>query len=134
MSRESDLFEMEMAAKFGLHGFWASIFPKAHDGSQPADIITLNHKGQHLVDAKLCANDRFVFSRMEDNQIHAMDWFEKRCGGHGWFAIKYCKEDQIYMVSNHFLLRLQEEGYKSIGKIPEQFRWENWINDYCDRR
>ena len=89
MSKASDKFENDLVEILGRHGFWATIFPKRHDGSQPCDIIAINNKGKHLIDAKLCSNNRFEFRRMEDNQVSSILYFKKRCNGKGWFALKY---------------------------------------------
>ena len=126
--REANAFEEELTKILGIHGFWASIFPKAADGSQPADVIALNFYGKHLIDAKVCEKGRFVFSRMEDNQISAMTMFEARCNGRGWFALKY--PDNIYILPFKYLLELRDVvGSKSISKIPEDYTMENWLYD-----
>lgn len=127
--KEANAFEERMTKILGEHGFWASIFPKANDGSQPADIIALNRTYSHLIDAKVCSNGRFVFSRMEDNQLHAMKTFEEKCGGHGWFALLF-PEDRIYMVPYRALVELQIMGDKSMSKVPEDLSLEKWLNDY----
>lgn len=127
--KEANAFEEELAKILGNNGFWASIFPKAADGSQPADIIALNFYGKHLIDAKVCSKGRFVFSRMEDNQINAMALFAQRCGGRGWFALKY-PEDKLYMVPIEYLLDMQNSGCKSMSKIPDSFGMEDWVYDF----
>lgn len=126
--REANAFEEELTKILGFNGFWASIFPKAADGSQPADVIALNFYGKHLIDAKVCEKGRFVFSRMEDNQISAMTMFEERCNGRGWFALKY--PDNIYILPFKYLIELRDVvGSKSISKIPEDYTMENWLYD-----
>ena len=130
--KEANAFENELAEILGHNGFWASVFPKAADGSQPADIIALNFYGRHLIDAKVCSKGRFVFERMEDNQISAMTKFEEKCGGRGWFALKY--PDEIYILPYKYLLELRDVvGSKSISKIQEDFTLENWIYDHTIR-
>lgn len=133
MSKESDAFERELCETLGRCGFWASIFPKAHDGSQPADIIAINKDGKHLIDAKLCANGRFEFRRMEENQVSAMRLFEERAGGKGWFAVKY-PDGVVYMLSQKDLELFETVlGMRSIKEIPESCELENWIYGYRDR-
>lgn len=131
MSKASNEFENSLCEYFGQFGFWSSIFPKRHDGSQPADIIALNRKGKHLIDAKDCVSGRFVLNRMEDNQIHAMEWFAKKCGGNGWFAVKF-PDDSVYIIPIEYLQRLHDEGIKSITTVPQTFSLENWINGNID--
>lgn len=131
MSRESNEFESEIAEKLGERGFWATVVPKGKDGSQPADIIALNHKGKHLIDAKLCKSGRFNFERMEDNQRTSMLFFAKRCGGKGWFALKF-PDDSIYIVEDYYLKVLEASGKKSVRELPEEYKLENWLNEYSD--
>ena len=126
--KDANSFENEIAEILGNNGFWASVFPKASDGSQPADVIAINFYGKHLIDAKLCSKGRFVFSRMEENQIRAMKLFGERCCGEGWFALKY-PDDEIYIVPVGYLLEMQSMGCKSITKIPEDFSFKNWLID-----
>lgn len=130
--REGTKWENELLQILGQQGFWASSFPKANDGSQPADIIALNKNGAHLIDAKVCSRPRFDLNRMEENQLHSMKVFNDRCDGLGWFAIKY-PDDRYYMLPCKYLELLMEEGAKSVSKISESFTLENWIYGYRDR-
>lgn len=128
---EGSRFEERVAEILGKNGFWATVIPKGKDGSQPADIVAVNHRGSYLIDAKLCSYQRFVFSRMEDNQLSAMDRFEECTNGRGWFAIGY-PGDRIYMIEKFRLCMLRDSGMKSLGAIPDRFRMENWLNENVD--
>lgn len=130
MSKESNKFEYEVAEILGHHGFWAHVCAKAADGSQPCDIIAINRKGKHLIDAKLCASGRFTLNRVEDNQLHSILWFKKRCNGMGWFAIKF--QDDIYMVDSDYIEAMIEHGVKSFSKISDNFKLESWLNAFTD--
>ena len=130
--KEGWKLEEKVAEILGEHGFWATVIPKGKDGSQPADIIAVNHRGKHLIDAKDCKYPRFVLSRMEDNQKSSMDFFLERSGGSGWFAIGY-PDNKIYMVEKFKLCMLQEAGAKSIGKIPDSLRIEVWLREHSDK-
>ena len=132
MSKDYRDFENDLCQCLGKHGFWAHVFARSNSGSQPCDIIAVNHKGKHLIDAKVCSRKRFVFERMEDNQIAAIEWFSKTCGGEGWFALHY-GEDEIYILNYRYIQKLMEEGAMSIGKVPEEFRLENWLHGNIDR-
>lgn len=129
--KEAADFENLVAEILGEHGFWATVIPKADDGTQPCDIIAVNHNGKHLIDAKLCKSPRFVFERMEDNQLSSIEEFVRRSGGYGWFAIGY-PDDKIYMVPSWKLCMLRDSGHKSIGIIPANLRIEVWLHEYCD--
>ena len=119
-------FEEALVKELGVHGFWASLFPKAKDGSQPCDVIALNECGAHLIDAKDCQKGKFPFSRIEDNQRSSMERFTKLRCGKCWFAIQY--PTGIYMISYQVIKMLEEKGHKSIGNIPEEYSLEKWID------
>lgn len=127
--RGSEL-ENKLWKTLGAYGFWCHIFAKARDGSQPADIIAINHKGCHLIDAKECKSKRFNFSRREDNQVNSMDFLSIRSGGHGWFAIEM--NDKIYMLPKELLDSLYETGMRSISKISDEYLLEYWLDAYKD--
>lgn len=129
--KDGSAFENELVKILGERGMWASIFPKADDGSQPADIIAVNRLGKHLIDAKVCSNKRFVFSRAEDNQRSSMDFFKRRAEGMGWFAVKY-PDGTIYMLPKAYIEYKEQIGDKSVGEIAEYYKLEYWLNVYCD--
>lgn len=129
--KDASQFEETVAMILGQHGFWATVIPKGKDGSQPCDIICANHKGVHLIDAKLCQGGRFNFSRMEDNQLNSIDALLERAGGQGWFALGY-PGDKIYMVPKWKLCMLRDSGARSVGKIPDSLRIEVWLHEHSD--
>lgn len=133
MSKYKDAsdFEELIVEILGQHGFWASKFPPDKDGTQPCDVIAMNHKGKHLIDAKLCSSPRFKLERMEDNQISSIDAFVEKCGGRGWFAIGY-PDDKIYMIEKWRLCMIRDAGAKSISKIPDNLRIEVWLREHSD--
>jgi Holliday junction resolvase len=119
-------FENWIVNYFGSKGYWASAFPKANDGSQPADVIALNSKRKCLIDAKVCSTGRFVLSRMEENQLHSMEMFTEKCGGNGYFALEF--PEGKYLVSVKKLLRIQSEGKKSVTP-SDLYEWEKLDED-----
>lgn len=99
-------FESELCEILFDNGFWVHLL-NANKAGQPADIIAVRNKVAHLIDAKVCSDNTFPLSRVEENQDLAMD-FWKDCGnGCGWFALKLLG-NQIYMV-NHYVIK----SYKS---------------------
>ena len=72
------VFECEFCEILAIDGFW-SHFMGGNRNGQPADIIAVRNKKAYLIDAKDCKNDRFVLSRIEDNQHMAMRKWEL-CG------------------------------------------------------
>ena len=89
-------FEQELCDILYEHGFWVHNMAMNKSG-QPADVIAVKNNRAYLIDAKVCSNNNFPFSRIEDNQAMAMDLW-KDCGnGIGWFALK--TSEGIYMLS-----------------------------------
>lgn len=90
-------FEQELCDKLSEYGFWCHCMAMNKSG-QPADIIAVRNKHAHLIDAKVVSSSRgFTLSRIEENQDLAMDLWEQRGNGQGWFAIKLPNEE-IYMI------------------------------------
>lgn len=91
-------FETEFCELLFQHGFWCHNMAQNAAG-QPADVIAVKGKTAYLIDCKVCSNNRFPLSRVEENQHFAMETW-KACGnGEGWFALKV--EDEIIMIP-HF--------------------------------
>jgi Holliday junction resolvase len=65
---------------------------------QPADVIAVKNKIAYLIDAKVVSTSRgFALSRVEENQDLAMDLWNERGNGQGWFAFKL-PTNEIYMI------------------------------------
>ena len=96
-----DSFEQELCEKLSEHGFWSHCMAMNKAG-QPADIIAVKNKKAYLIDAKVCSNNVFPLSRVEDNQDLAMDLWNEKGNGQGWFALKL--KDKIYMIP-HFCIK-----------------------------
>lgn len=72
-------YENKVAQILYDNGYWVTLLGATHTG-QPADIIAIKGSEFALLDAKLCLRDRFELSRIEPNQIRAMNTLEKRSG------------------------------------------------------
>ena len=79
-------FEREFCEILAIDGFWSHFMGDNRNG-QPADIIAVRNKKAYLIDAKDCKNDRFVLSRIEDNQHMAMRCWEICGNNQGLFAL-----------------------------------------------
>lgn len=86
-------------------GFWVHNFALKKSG-QPADVIAVKNGSAILIDCKVCENDNFQLSRIEENQKLSMDLWLKCCNGQGWFALKTSKG--IYMITLSDLLDLSK--------------------------
>lgn len=103
-------FENEVVEWFGKLGFWAHNFTQNASG-QPTDIVIANKKFATIIDAKVCHSDRFVFDRMEDNQILAMTRWLDTVGTMPYFIIKFAKTEKVYMCE-YVTLSIMENRLK----------------------
>ena len=120
-------FEREFCEQLAADGFWAH-FMGGNKNGQPADIIAVRDEKAYLIDAKDCENDRFVFSRIEDNQDSAMRLWELCGNNQGLFALKTSKG--IYILSYGRIQALQAIGIKSINIYQMQnicASYEEWV-------
>ena len=119
-------FEFELCEILSTHGFW--VHPMRQDNSgQPADIIAVRNKASHLIDAKVCMDNKFPFSRVEENQDLAMELW-KDCGnGLGWFALKI--DSGIYMLSHYCIQAyMNQQSSLSAKEITELgLPLERWV-------
>ena len=93
-------FETELCELLSSYGFW--VHPMRQDNSgQPADIIAVKNRIAYLIDAKVCSNNKFSLSRIEENQDLAMSLWTECGNGTGWFALKL--GNQIYMLSHYIM-------------------------------
>lgn len=107
-------FETDLCEMLSHSGFWVHLL-NANKAGQPADIIAVRNKVSYLIDAKVCSNNIFPLSRIEENQDLAMElWYE--CGnGIGWFALKINEFDpQIYMIS-HYVMKSYKDRKHSLS-------------------
>ena len=119
-------FETELCDILSGYGFW--VHPMRQDNSgQPADIIAVRNKVSYLIDAKVCSNNNFPLSRIEENQDLAMDMW-KECGnGIGWFALKL--DSNIYFISHYVMTAYKERKHslsaKEIVELGQPI--ERWV-------
>lgn len=119
-------FEQELCEKLAEYGFWVHLLNMNKSG-QPADIIAVKNKIAYLIDAKVVSSPRgFALSRVEDNQDLAMDLWNSKGNGQGWFAFKLV--DEIYMIP-HFCIKaymvqqssLSVDEIRTLGKPIEKW-------------
>lgn len=105
-------FEREFCEQLAGDGFWVHFMLGA---KQPADIIAVRNEKAYLIDAKDCENDRFVFSRIEDNQDMAMRKWELCGNNQGLFALK--TSEGVYMLRYGRIQTLEAFGHKSLNMM-----------------
>lgn len=122
-------FEQELCDTLSKGGFWVHNIAQNQAG-QPADIIAVKRSMAFLIDAKVCSDDTFALSRIEENQHYSMLLW-KSCGNSsGWFALKL--SSGIYMMSLSHMLGI--DGVSSFNKKfieTEGIRLERWMQ-YVD--
>ena len=93
-------FEAELCEILSDSGFW--VHPMRQDNSgQPADIIAVRNKVSYLIDAKVCSDNKFNLSRVEENQDLAMEHWSSCGNGIGWFALK--TDYGVFMLSHYVI-------------------------------
>ena len=119
-------FEREFCEILSKDGFW-SHFMGGNRNGQPADIIAVRNEKAYLIDSKDCKNDRFVLSRIEDNQHMAMRKWELCGNNQGLFALNTSKG--IYILTYGMVQILEMVGIKSLNmKSIELYSitYDNW--------
>ena len=119
-------FEREFCEQLARDKFWAHFMGGSKNG-QPADIIAVRNEHAYLIDAKDCQNDRFVLSRIEDNQHMAMRYWEMCGNNQGIFALNTSKG--VYMLRYGVVQVLEIAGIKSLNmQAIEQYctPYEEW--------
>ena len=105
-------FEDELCNILSGYGFWCTNLAQKKSG-QPADVIAVKNKKAYLIDAKVCSDNKFPLSRIEENQDLAMEMW-KDCGnGIGWFALKL--GNQVYMIS-HYVMKAYRNQQSSLSE------------------
>jgi Holliday junction resolvase len=105
-------FERKFCEQLARDKFWVHFMGGSKNG-QPADIIAVRNENAYLIDAKDCQNDRFVFSRIEDNQDMAMRYWEMCGNNQGIFALNTSKG--VYMLRYGVVQVLEIAGIKSLN-------------------
>lgn len=108
-------FEREFCDILSRNGFWAHILQDNRNG-QPFDIISAKDGNAMVFDCKECKTDRFRLSRMEGNQISAMERWEACGNGEGAFVIRFQRTGNMYIVLFRELMRAREAGIRSLNE------------------
>lgn len=120
-------FERNFAELLSAEGFWAHCL-KDNVNGQPFDVIAAKNGRTYVFDCKDCMTERFVLSRIEENQHNAMKLWSETENQPGMFAIKF--SGRIYLVSHGILEILEENGTKSITEI-EARRYGRTFEQWC---
>ena len=111
--RDGNAFEAELCKILADHGFWAHNFAQDKQG-QPVDVIAVRNGIAHIIDCKLCKNNRFDLDRIESNQESSILKFEDCGNASGYFALKL-NTGEIFMVSL-FMIQNYAKDMKSLNE------------------
>lgn len=119
-------FQTWVCEELSKRGFWAYETINKPSG-QPADVIAVKSNIGHIIECKVTRSNRFPLSRVEDNQITAIEMFEMCGNSESWFAFYFAKHpDNVLFVRANMILDLIDSGIKSatyeeLEKICEPF-------------
>lgn len=99
-------FEKHLSRLLYEDGFWVHNFANKTNG-QPADIIAVKNHCSFLIDAKVCTNDIFDTTRVEENQKNSMFLWGLCGNGNGYFALE--TSDGIYFIDSTTILMYRQE-------------------------
>ena len=103
-------FERQMCELLASHGFWTHRIVPNRAGQQPADIIAVKGNYHTLIDCKVISTRAgFPFSRIEDNQLLAMERFDARAIHQPWFALRM-PSGAVRMLSYSTALNMMDYG------------------------
>ena len=107
--KTGNCFEDELCNILFAYGYWSHNL-KQNNSGQPADVIAVKNKKAYLIDCKVCSNNTFELSRVEENQDLAMDLWQECGNGIGWFALK-TTDGNIYMISHYVMKAYKDRKY-----------------------
>ena len=95
-------FQKVLCKMLADNGFWAYETINKQSG-QPVDIIAVRSNIGYIIECKVTQSDRFPLSRVEDNQITAIEKFSKCNNDESWFAFYFAKhpDDVLFVKANH---------------------------------
>lgn len=104
-------FEEALCNHLSKYGFWCHNMAQKKSG-QPADVIAVRNRIAYLIDAKVCSDNTFDLTRVEENQDLAMDLW-KDCGNSiGWFALE--TKYGVFMLS-HYVVKAYRNRQSSLS-------------------
>ena len=106
-------FERDFGELLSKSGYWVHILQDNRNG-QPFDVIAAKNNITRVFDCKVCS-DGFRLSRMEPNQISAMQLWESCGNQEGAFAIKALKAGTVYIIPFRSLLNIRNSGVKFLN-------------------
>ena len=119
-------FEKFFGTWLSQNGYWAHVLSDNKNG-QPFDIFAAKAGTPYAFDCKECETDRFQLSRMEPNQISAMNRWIETGNDKAYFAIKFCTTYNIYVVPFQILNTERLHDVKSMTEEQIKKVCELWF-------
>ena len=119
-------FQREICKMLSEHGFWAYETINKKSG-QPVDVIAVKSDIGYIIECKVTKSNRFPLSRVEDNQITAIERFTRCKNKESWFAFLFSKHpDDILFVKAEKIIDLVDSGaasvtYEELREVCEPF-------------
>lgn len=123
-------FEEEFCKLASEHGFWAHMLQGNRYG-QPSDVIITKNGKSALIDCKVCESNKFLFSRIEENQELAMSKWIKTGNNYAEFALKI--SIGVRIIPFRLLCSLREAGNKQINYsqiLEYSIPFEEWVVNF----
>lgn len=131
--KDGTQFEKNFAFILSNRGFWVHLFQDNKNG-QPCDVVASRNGHTYLFDCKDCKGDTFRLSRMEENQLNAMELFEITGNSRGRFAVRF-PGNEIYLSDYRTLKALRDSGVSGLKREDFQIYGQglqSWLN-YRDK-
>lgn len=106
-------FESDFCEILFENGFWTHNLAQNASG-QPADVIAARNGKTYLIDCKVCSNQGFALSRIEENQDLSMELWKDTGNGEGWFAVLI--GEQIVMIP-HFTVKALRAAQSHMNEL-----------------
>lgn len=119
-------FEQFFGNLLAHNGYWAHVLQDNRNG-QPFDVFATKDDTPYAFDCKECESDRFQLSRMESNQISAMNRWIETGNSNVYFAIRFDKTYNIYVVPFQELNSRRLAGISSITESEIKRISEAWF-------
>lgn len=125
-------FESEFANILADNGFWVHQLAQTQAG-QPADIVAVKGDFPVLIDCKVMSGTRFPLSRIEPNQVSAMNLWDNRVTTIPYFAIKL-PDGQIrmvmwYVMKSWMILKKASVSIEEITYGGHSMALEDWLKE-----
>lgn len=124
---EGSAFEKELAQILSAYGYWVHLMAQNVNG-QPFDLLAAKNRRVYPIDCKVCSNNVFLFSRVEENQRLSMEKWKHDYGLTGWFALQF-SHGEIAFLSYDMIVHRSKSG-KSISwkeVVMNGFSFSEWV-------